>query len=327
MSHRKNISLAFVASTILAFGFFAHAQSATSILNVSISPGEPSAYENVQVNLESFSVDLKKARISWVLNGKSAEGGVGKTAFQFRTGALGTVSRVRVTATTVIGERFNRSFEVRPAEVDLIWETFTYTPPFYEGKALISSKSKVKISVIPHFILENGRRISPDDLIYIWQKGRRVLGSLSGTGRRSIVIDGPRLFEKTRIGVEISSLSGAYNARKEIVLTARDPEIIFYEKHPTEGVRYGIAVEPEMILSQEEITLRAEPYFFSTEDLALGRTNFKWSLNNERVQSISRVNEITLRREEASGLARLTLQIENTAKILQNAVANLLINF
>jgi len=99
----KNISTSFtIASIMLAFGLFAHAQSATNILNVSITPGEPQAYENVQVNINSFSADLKTARISWFLNGKSAEGDIGKTSFQFRTEALGTVSRIRVAVTTAI---------------------------------------------------------------------------------------------------------------------------------------------------------------------------------------------------------------------------------
>ncbi|MAG12504.1 hypothetical protein CL630_01700 [bacterium] len=328
MLHTKNMTRAIaIAAFLFIFTFTAHAQLSSSLFNVSISPATPMAHQEVKVSIESFTFDLRTAQVTWILNGRVSQRGEGIKVFTFKTGNLGTESSVQVIVVTSDGQELERSFEIRPAEVDLIWESIAYTPPFYKGKALAASKNKIKITAIPHFILASKRRIDPDNLTYTWQKDRRVLGSLSGTGKQSVTIDGPRLFENARITVLISSLSGTYNAQKEIIIRSVDPEIIFYEKHPTEGIKYEHALEQDFALTQEEIIVRAEPYFFSSEDLSSSRVRFTWTLNGNNVENISRVNEIVLRQEEGGGIAELSLAVENIAKILQEARKNIFIQF
>ncbi|MBI2109003.1 MAG: hypothetical protein HYT93_02360 [Parcubacteria group bacterium] len=317
--------IAIISVFFLIAGFTAHAQIAPSI-NISITPGEPRAYEDVLVALESFSINLNTARISWRLNNKLEQDGVGKTTFTFKTGELGSVSMVQITINTE-NEIIERNFEVHPAEVDLVWEAFTYAPPFYKGKSLASSKSRIKIAAIPHFISENGKKISSNSLIYTWQQDRRVLGSFSGTGKESIFITAPGLFQTSNISVSVSSQDGIYKARSAVVIESRNPEIIFYEKHPTEGIKYDNALGPQLNLSQEEITLRAEPYFFSGEDFASRKVNFGWSLNSNSVESSEKINEITLKRDTAGGIAQVALEIKNAINILQEAAAELIIRF
>ncbi|MBI2048240.1 MAG: hypothetical protein HYT27_03810 [Parcubacteria group bacterium] len=320
------LQISIIGTFLLAIGLSAHAQLPSDI-NITVTPGETRAREEILVKLESFSINLSAANISWGVNGKTMSEGLGRTTFSFTAGPLGSVSRVQVVVQTSAGEQIERNFQIRPAGVDLISEASTYTPAFYKGAALASSKSKVKIVAIPHFILENGRRVSPQGLLYTWEQDRKILGSLSGIGKETILIDAPRLFEETRVSVVASSQDGLFKARNTVLISPRDPEILFYEKHPTEGVRYNITLGPEVSLSQEEITIRAEPYFFSTEDLSSGRASFAWSLNNNEALPSKRVNEITLGKEAGAGVAQLTLEIQNAAKILQEAVASLLIRF
>ena len=322
----KNIlGVSVIAGFLLLLAFSAHAQEANVAVN--ITPGEPHANEEVRVGLNSSSVNLDAAKITWTLNGKKSAEGVGLKNFTFKTSALGTTSRIQVVITGPAEVRIERSFSVRPAEVDLLWEAVTYTPPLYRGKALPSSKSKIKIVAIPHFVLENGRRVSEDALLFTWEQDRTVLGSLSGVGKQSIILDAPRLFEETRISVLVSTADGTREARGEVLITLRNPEILFYEKHPTEGVRYENALASEIELAQEEMAIRAEPYFFSEEDISSRRVHFAWSLNNAAILPPERMNEMVLRREVSGGVARLTLQAQNAVKILQEAVANLLIKF
>jgi len=330
---KKTILQIMIAVILISSASFAHAQLSSGLLNVSMRPAEPAAGQEVVVSLESFTYDLRTAQITWILNEKIVRQGTGAQTFVFETGKLGTASSVRVIVVTNDGQRITRSFTVRPADVDLVWEAVTYTPPFYKGKALATSKSKIKITAIPHFVLASGRRINPDDLIYTWQKDRRVLGSLSGTGKQSIIIDGPRLFESARIAVHVSSLSNTYNARDEMVIKSIDPKILFYEKHPTEGVKYEQAIGQTFTLTQEEITVRAEPYFFSGEDLSASRVIFSWTLNGSPIEQVSRINEATLRQEDnalsaqAGGIAELSLSVENIAKILQETRKNIFLQF
>ena len=55
-------------------------------LQTRINPQNPGPGENVQMSIESFLTDLDKATITWTLNGKVAEKGMGKSLFTFKNG-------------------------------------------------------------------------------------------------------------------------------------------------------------------------------------------------------------------------------------------------
>ena len=111
-----------------------------------------------------------------------------------------------------------------------------------------------------------------------------------------------------------------------IIIKNQNPQVVFYEKHPTEGIRFEKGLS-ELSLVQEEITLRAEPYFFSTEDLGNRNMNFQWLLNNEPIYPTGLDTELTLRKEGLSGKAELSFEIENLVKIFQIAKRRMFINF
>ena len=84
-----------------------------------------------------------------------------------------------------------------------------------------------------------------------------------------------------------------------------EPEIIFYENRPTEGISYENALGNTFLLKNEEVTLAAEPYFFSavqnTKDTCRlsGRSEeMKWPeasptqansrSNPQKIQAVSR---------------------------------------
>ncbi len=310
---------------ISAFGFFAEAQTIPSPLNIQLTPAQPGANTEVLATLQSSFSDLSAAKITWVLNGKTSASGNGVTTFRFTTGALGTVSRVGVTVKTVSGDNLGGNFEIRPAEVDVIWEALTYKPPFYKGKSAATSKSKIRVSAIPHMIIQ-GEKVSPEKLLYTWQQNRNVLGSLSGVGKQSVIIDAPYPSEETYVAVQISSPDGKNGAQKGITIRAQNPQLVLYEKNGSEGIKYENALPPNINLAEEEMTIRAEPYFFSTEDLR-NSTSFNWSLNSKEIKPATRINEITLRRESGEGIAQLELIVKNVAKVLQEASAKMFIQF
>lgn len=304
-----------------------YAQTFEESLSIEMVPPQPGAFVGVSVSLESSSLDINTAEIIWTVNGKVASRGRGVKTLNFETGALGSVTNVRVVVTTTNGQRVEKNFTIRPAEVDVIWEALTYAPALYRGKTLPTSNSKIKITAVPHVFLENGARVTADNLVFTWQRDRQVLGSLSGIGKQSIVIDGPLSFEKTRIAVYVSSISGLYSTQGGATIEGVNPQVVFYEKHPLLGVRYERALPAEFTLSAEEVTVRSEPYFFALEDVGRNRLNFSWSLNDSPAESSANINEIVLRKEESMGTARLSLLIKNTAKALQDAAANMLIRF
>ena len=74
----------------------------------------------------------------------------------------------------------------------------------------------------------------------------------------------------------------------------------------------------------EETILRAEPYFFSLNDLADGNLAYKWSLNNENI--LGETQEVVLRNESGTrGTTRIQFQVVNLRSALQEVFATLVV--
>lgn len=318
----------FVCVAVLLSAGMAHAQfgGVPNNLVVTITPTFPGPREDVTIAVQNYITDLDRADITWYLNGKVAGGGRGFKTFGFTTGAVGGASRITVVFKTEGGERVEKQLVIRPAEVRMLWSANTYTSPFYRGMALPSSESELVITAMPNFITAAGTKINSNNLIYTWKQDGDTLGNKSGVGKKSVVVTGPRLFRSTLISVKVSSADEALVAEDGIRISSVEPSVIFYEKHPLNGVRYENALKESLAMAQEEITVRAEPYFFSAKDV--GQLDFEWLLNGKTVPAGAGSRELTLRREEkASGISRLTLAISNSRTILQEAANALLINF
>jgi hypothetical protein len=310
--------------------YYSNAQIGSD-LEIQIVPQFPSAYETVDLSVNSFAIDLNRSRVEWYVDNELQKSGIDETDFQFQIGPSGSVARVKVVVIPVSGSRISRSTVVRPANVDIVWEAHSYTPPFYKGKALAPSRGFVIFSAIPELVTEKGVTLSPENIIYTWRESGITLGNASGYGKQSIVLEGEAVsLQPMSISVTATSFDGALEAHKSVQVRISDPEIVFYEKHPLEGILYEHALSDTATLEGEEITLRAEPYFFSLDDMAEEQLEYVWRVNDKTVLPVGqKVNEITLRREGGeTGTANVSLYIENNNldKILQEAATTLLIN-
>lgn len=294
-------------------------------ITLTVTPEFPRAHEEVTVSARGFSVDLDRAEISWLLNGKLEKKAVGGTTFSFRTGALGTTSSLTVVVKGSQGS-FNETISIRPAEVDVLWEAFTYTPPFYKGKSMLSSSGTITATAMPSLVAASGKTLDSAALVYSWEQDGKNLISQSGFGKQSVTIAGPPLFQESLVSVEVSSLDKSIRARETIVLAPVEPKVVFYEKHPLKGVLYARALENTFSLLKEEFILRAEPFFFSKNALKDSVSGFSWLVNNADVLP-QKENELTLRHEgEESGSSRVELTVKNEKKFLQ-AAASILIRY
>ncbi|MEK7499594.1 MAG: hypothetical protein AAB649_03235, partial [Patescibacteria group bacterium] len=102
--------------------------------------------------------------------------------------------------------------------------------------------------------------------------------------------------------------------------------VALYKKDPLYGVLFNKSLLGEIIASEQEISIRAVPFFFGVDDANSASLKYEWNLNGEAVNS-SR-NEVTLRKPSGSneGQAILSLQISNTIDYFQFGSAQLLIN-
>lgn len=304
--------------------FFIYAQipGIGDLISFKVYPENPKANQIVNVEIESFSVDLDRAeQISWTVNGELVARKAGIKQIQFETGELGSRSVVAVTIYgTEIGT-ISESITIAPTEVDLLWQAETYTPPFYKGKALPASSADITILAIPYFITTNGVKLDSDDLIFTWEKDGKVLGNYSGRGRDNIKIKGAKIYSGTRIKVEVSSVGNSLSGKKSVIIPSFFPRIVFYKNDPILGIRYEKAVWDTAELFDEEVTITAHPYFFSSKNRTNSDFEYKWKVNGSSVDgSPDDESSLVLRQVgDGEGTASVSLSIQNLDKILQSA--------
>ena len=292
-------------------------QAVVKPIQFDISPQNPGPYEVVTIQAQGYTYDLNRTTITWYINGEQVLQGIGRTRIQFETGAIGEPVTVRMDAVTQAGTRFSETVTLTPAHLDIAWESNTYTPPFYKGKALHSASTFLTFIALPTFIRKNGTIIPPEELVYKWKLGARTLVDQSGYGRQSIQLKNEKFIQPMTITVEVSDADNLFFAKKKLRAPVTQPEIVFYENHPLLGILYNHALSGNIDLVNQEITVLAEPYFFEgfdRSDIAFERT---WRID----QNIVTAGEsITLRPVgTAAGTSFVDLTMRSTSNILQSA--------
>jgi hypothetical protein len=295
-------------------------------LKVTTTPKNPLPNESVKVSIESYLSDLNKATISWSLNGKAVERGIGKTALSFKNGASGETTRLTISVLTNEGERFTKELTFSPVGVTILWEADTYTPHFYKGKSLMSSQARVRVVAIPDNI---GTRNALDagNLVYVWKKDGEAISEASGYGKNSFSFLGPKPYGKASVSVQVSSLNDAVKSELHLgEIPLSKPLILFYEDHPLLGAWYNRTLSTELNLTKKEFSVSAEPYFFSNEVSETPTLLYNWSLNSKAVTNPGRT--ITLRNETGGGgNSSLSLAMRGLKQTFQTASRSLTIHF
>lgn len=292
---------------------------------IQVSTQYPKANEEFSIGLVSSETDLNRAKISWYLNDKLGLSGIGKTGFRSRTGPVGTYFEITAVIDKSEGGRITKTTIVRPQEVDILWKAYSYTPPFYRGKALAPSSGLIILTAMPNMIDQGGKKLDPKELIYTWSERGLVLGNASGFGKQSIILENGQIEERLlTIGVIVSSFNKTVVARGDIKVPVNETKIILYEKRPLEGIRYEKNIENNFSLIEDELTINAEPYFFSLDDMLNNLLNYSWKVNNRNINipNDEQNNSITFRHEGETGTVKISLEIENNNlpfRILQDA--------
>lgn len=300
--------------------------------SVQVSPELPRAHEEFSIGLSSTETNLTNANISWYINGKLGLSGVGKIGFRSRTGSIGTQFNIRVVAEKAEGGQIIKNITIRPQEVDILWSSYSHTPPFYKGKAMPPSAGLITFTAMPNLVTSGGVHLDPQELVYTWSERGVVLGSSSGFGKQTITLENGQISERPlQLKVVASNFNGTIQAEQNITLPVNQPEIIFYKKHPLEGIKYSTVIGNGFTFSEDETIIHAEPFFFSIEDMVNGKIDYRWKINNRdiTIPFKEQTNVITFRQSGLSGLGRISLDVENNNlpfKILQTAQKIISIN-
>lgn len=317
------ISLLFGFSLFVLFGANAASAQGGSFA-VKLTPEFPAPATSVTAQVVSSSFNVDAASITWLLNGKIQLQGVGKRNFTFATGEAGSNILLRAEINTDDFGVVSKDIEITPSDVDVLWETDTYTPPFYKGKALPTSQSHIKAVALPNFITKKGR-IASKNLIYQWKKTYTPNPNDSGLGKDIYFYRGTYTFNEDVIDTTVSTPDNQLSISKKTKIAVYEPKIIFYERKPLEGVRYENFLSGNFNIKEQEVTLRAEPYFFSFSNADDNGAVFTWQLDGKKQETNpDKKSEFTLRKpEKGSGHAGVTIKVENLGYSLQSTSKNI----
>ncbi len=288
-------------------------------ISVDISPTIPRPGDEVTINIEAYGTDLNRAFVSWTFNGKKLLSGTGEKQVKFYVGQVGSTNTVNLSVTPVNGPAIVKTFSFTPAEIDMLWEANTYTPPFYKGKALFTPQAEVTFVAIPNMIAK-GSRVSPSQAVYKWKVGFDVQGDKSGYGKNTFVFNGPIILRDNKVSVEgYSSADSGVAGTGSYVLQAKDPSALIYEDSALYGVLFNRALYGQYQMTDNEKKFNVYPFFFSGKNKNADII-YEWSLNDTRIPSPDTDNTMTFRKtEDQKGDARVAVSITGVSKILQAA--------
>jgi hypothetical protein len=294
-------------------------------VNLQYSPQYPKPGQTVVFTVESYKLDLNRATISWLIDGQVVKSGTGLTRFETSAGKTNEPTTVSVAIQSDESSPIEKSITLNPAQVDVVWEANSYTPPFYKGKALYPFQGDIKVIALPNFT-QNGVLVNPKNLIYTWRKDDFV--ATKGYGIDSIKVNTGVILRPIEISVTATNADGSITGTGSITISPQAPRTVFYEDNPIYGTLYNQAITGSLSLKKEEIRLRAVPFFFSRSTPYSTDTTFTWNINSgDNIPTQG--STVLLRRPDTPGQSQVSVTIKsaNPKQIFQFTTSNLLINF
>ncbi len=316
----------FLLSFIIAFCFFASNASAqipssAGGLDLSASTDNPVPGQTVTITARSYSLDINSAKVTWVVNGTTAQNAVGATVLEVKAPVLGKTLLIKVVALTPEGRTDVGTITIGSGSVDLIFETDGYTSPFFKGKISPVYQNAVNIIAIPHLANANGLEYDPKTLIYQWKKNSRAIEDQSGYGKQSITLVGDIVPRPYEISVDVWPRDDSTHAQGMSEVDVAGPSINFYVDDPLYGPLFNRAIDTIVrIGSQKETTVLAVPFGFNKSPSGTGNLSWSWSINDSIRSELSSNESVILRApDNSAGSSNIQLNIINTDKILQGA--------
>jgi hypothetical protein len=130
---------------------------------ISLLPEHPTPGSAVHLRARSSIIDLQNSAITWYVNNKVVASGTGLVEATVVAGTLGSNTAISVSAETETASASGKAV-ITPTIVDLLWESDSYTPPFYAGRSLPSAGSKLHLQALAWFRRSNGSAVSPADI-------------------------------------------------------------------------------------------------------------------------------------------------------------------
>jgi hypothetical protein len=314
----------FVGVGCVAFGLFSwglsvEAQSPMTNtgqnVSIALAPTNPGPNQKVVATLQSFGIDTTRSLVAWRINGKDATRGVGSRTLELTTGPVGTVTKIEAAVEGPGGIPIVVSRDIRPAAVSILWEADTYTPPLYKGKALITPGAQFRLVALPELVTETGARVPATELFYTWSRNGRKMPELSGYGKFAITLVNDTFIRPLSFGVTVSTLDKKIQADGIVTIPIAQTMILLIEDHPLLGMRLFAPLGSRFALAREEVTLVAEPFYYSIDTRTAPILEYAWKVGN--TQPASRDTLVFRRTGTQPGETAVELRTTHKGQLMQ----------
>ncbi|NQV93052.1 hypothetical protein HQ403_00960 [Candidatus Kaiserbacteria bacterium] len=328
-THYKVILASLVLLIITPFSVNAQLiQELESTLVLSVNPTYPAPNENITVSIESYSIELSNATVSWFVDGILEQQVIGGTVFTFVSGELGTSVDIDVVASVNNISLGTKQITIQPTDADILWQGNTLTHSLYKGRHIPSVGSSINVEAVPHFLTRAGYRLHTDELTYLWRIEGKALPQASGRGKNTITITQTKPLKSILAEVEISSEDEQLFTKKSISIPVQSTELIVYENNPLLGVLFNNVIGGLYSLTGQETKFIVYPFFMSGNDRNASTINYVWRLNGSPITLGEDKSSITVGHSgEQEGTAEIYVSTQNNEKIFQKSESSFTIKF
>ena len=302
----------------------AYAQTLTPGIHTSViaelSPGYPEPNELVQITLRSSIIDLSLASTTWRVGDEIVEQGYDIPSIKVRTGELGTESAVTAEIESELAAASVRIVLI-PTEMDVLWESDSFTPPFYRGRALPSAGTTIRVQALPRFKASESSADAPaNTLIYNWKRNGAPIASVSGVGKSRASFPAPGLFGSDTIEVEARTPDGLLSSAKSIRVSSVEPALTLYKVHPLFGIMFYEALPRNAEVPDEELSFAAIPYFADSAGVSNPALVYAWTVNDRPITADpENANIITIDAAGSTGIANIELALSHATNLFLRA--------
>ena len=301
-----------IFKTIIFLGLMFPATTFAGVVDITINPEIPRPNQTISARLSGVLVDLDQSDIYWYLDDEIQKHGVGEKNFSFTSGEVDEKTVLDVIVMIPDGRRIDLQRTIAPMEVDLLWETDTYTPPFYRGKALPTYKSSIKVVAILN------SKNTDIKFIYTWSIDdlNPIVGA-AGYNRTKFVTAGSYAGYNRSVNVSMVSFDKSKKVKNEIKIRSVAPELILYENNSLRGTLLNKALHKTEEIMENEFSIKAEPYFMTTGEMK--NVKYDWAINNVKIESEDARDKVItfIKPGDGSGKAFLQAYTKNMANTYQ----------
>ena len=263
--------------------YFISAQVSSDIVGDSIKINLDQQYPNpgqgVTATLDDYAINNTGASIAWFADGKNIVNTNDSRSITFTAPGVGQSMEITVKLISSSGQTLTAKQVIKPVYLDLIIEPQTYTPVFYEGRALPVNGSIINLNAL---LGNETGLVDTSKYTYNWVLNNNSVygGPRKGNSWAQISIP---YSKEALVSVTVQDRSGVTIARKTVRIPIKNVGLEFYEVNTLYGLS-NKAVGNTLTLIGNSTSIRAVPYNLDKRVAGSGLFS-QWSINSQVVNN------------------------------------------